>query len=264
VSPTGHPTGHRRFADLPAATLAHVRQQSDPLCLLVCEPDVDVVDALLAGLAGVNVNVVCSRDGARALLDAGLAHPELVVLSAELPLLGAPLVTRTLRQVSDAPIVVGAGDRISDEVSATVAAGANRVMFRPYDASVLRGMMLALRASLELDNVALRAGSLTVDPLAYEVAVGGRRVPMSVRELEVLVYLMRHADRVVTADELRHALWSGGDELSPKSNAVAVTILRLRSRLSRNRGPDIIRTVRRRGYRFYPPTSDLTESAQPG
>jgi two-component system alkaline phosphatase synthesis response regulator PhoP len=85
---------------------------------------------------------------------------------------------------------------------------------------------------------------------------------MSVRELEVLVYLIRHQDRIVSVEELRDALWSG-DRLSPRSNAIAVTVLRLRTHLEDERGPAIIRTVRRRGYRFYPPEDSSVAGLSP-
>jgi DNA-binding response OmpR family regulator len=263
VSDAGHPAGHRRGTDLPAARLAQVRQQTDPLCLLVCEPDPSVLRMLRADLADVNVRIVASTDGARAVLDAGLSHPELLLLGADLPLLSAAAVIRTVRQVSDSPIVVGVGDGQHELASAAVAVGADRLLPRPYCVAELRSVMLTVRESLDLDTVVLRAGDLTVDPLAYEVRLAGRLVRMPVRELEVLVYLMCHAERVVSVDELREALWSG-ERLSPHSNTVAVTVLRLRSRLASDDGPAIIRTIRRRGYRFYAPAAADRESSSAG
>ena len=76
---------------------------------------------------------------------------------------------------------------------------------------------------------------------------------MSVRELEVLLYLIKHQGRVVSVEELRDVLWAG-ERLAPQSNAVAVCVLRLRARLEGGGAlSTIIRTVRGRGYRFYPP-----------
>lgn len=224
------------------------------MCLLVCEPDPDVLSALVGDLVGVNVTVVASSDGARALLDAGRMRPDLVLLGAMLPVVDSAVVVRTLRQVSDGMVIVGAGEGQAESVSAAIAAGADRVMARPYVASELRDVMLGLRGGRELDKVMIRAGSLTVDPLAYEVRLRGRPVPMSARELEVLVYLIRHQDRVVGVDELQQAVWAG-DRLSSRSNAVAVTVLHLRARLEDAGEETIIRTIRRRGYRFYPPTN---------
>lgn len=252
MSEAGHPAGYRRSTDLPAARLAEIRQQTDPLCVLVCEPDQAVLRALLDDLAEVNVKVVVSSDGARALLDIGLWHPDLLLLAADLPILSAPDVIRTLRLVANTTVIVGAATGQVDLVSAAVSAGADRVMQRPYVASELRAVMLTQRAIVDLDNVVLTAGDLTVNPLAYEVRLEGRLIPMPGRELEVLLYLMRHPDRIVSVAELQTALWPD-EPLSPRSNAVAVTVMRLRNRLADDRRPEMIRTVRRRGYRFYPP-----------
>ena len=260
MNDAGHPAGYRRGTDLPAARLAHVRQQHDPLCLLVCEPDPAVLGALTRDLAEVNVRVVASSDGARALLDAGLARPELLLLGADLPVLSTADLVRTLRQVSDSTVIVGAAAGQADLVSAAVAAGADRVMTRPYSAAELRAVMLGIRTSQELDSVTITAGSLTVDPLAYEVRLRGRRIPMSVRELEVLVYLIRHQARIVSVAELQEALWAD-EHLSPKSNVVSVTVMRLRAHLEDESGSVIIRTVRRQGYRFYPPRDPALTSA---
>jgi DNA-binding response OmpR family regulator len=252
MSEASHPAGHRRSTDLPAARVAEIRQQTDPLCVLVCDPDPAVLQALLQNLAEVNVKVVVSSDGARALLDIGLTHPELLLLAADLPVLSAADVIRTMRRVSDTTVIVGAAEGQVELVSAAVAAGADRVLQRPYVAADLRAVLLTQRAMVDLDSVLITSGDLAVDPLAYEVRLNGRLIPMPGRELEVLVYLMRHPDRIVSVAELQTALWPD-DELAPRSNAVAVTVMRLRARLSDEHRPEMIRTVRRRGYRFYSP-----------
>ena len=242
-----------RGGGLPAARLADVRQQHDPVCLLVCEPDPAVLGLLRDDLAHHNVEVVVSTDGARAVFDAGRARPEVLVLAAELPVLSAPEVIRTVREVSDTLVVVGVGSGQEDLLRRAVAAGADRVLPRPYPLAELRAVLLRVRASHELDNVVITAGALAVDPLGYEVRLRGRRVPMSVRELEVLLYLIKHQGRVVSVEELRDMLWAG-ERLAPQSNAVAVCVLRLRARLEGGGAlSTIIRTVRGRGYRFYPP-----------
>lgn len=262
MSEAGHRAGYRRSTDLPAARLAEIRQQTDPLCVLVCEPDPAVLRALLGDLAEVNVRVVVSSDGARALLDIGLLHPELLLLAAELPVLGASDVIRTLRRISRTTIIVGAAEGQVDLVSAAIAAGADRVMQRPYVAAELRAVLLTQRAIIDLNSVVLTAGGLTVNPLAYEVRLDGRLIPMPGRELEVLVYLMRHPDHIVSVAELEQACWPD-EPLSPRSNAVAVTVMRLRARLADECRPEMIRTVRRRGYRFYAPEASLQAITAP-
>ncbi len=253
--------GYRGVIDLPAARLANIRQPRDRLRLLICEPESAARQSLAEGLLGLNVEVACSDDGARALLDVGRLSPDVLLIAADLPPLGAPAVIKTVREISDRHIIVGAGPGQSDLVAAAIEAGADRLIERPYSIDQLRAVMLDFRSSVELDAVPLQVGPLKVDPLAYEVFLGDQIIPVPVRELEVLLYLIYHRDRVVTVRELQDALWASG-KLSPNSNSAAVAINRLRSRFAEH-DVDIIRTVRRRGYRFHPPQLTSHASAQP-
>ena len=200
--------GYRGLIDLPAARLADIRQPRDRLRLLICESESAARQSLVEGLLGLNVEVACSDDGARALLDVGRLSPDVLLIAADLPPLGAPAVIKTVREISDRHIIVGAGPGQSDLVAAAIEAGADRLMERPYSIDQLRAVMLDFRSSVELDAVPLQVGPLKVDPLAYEVFLGDQIVPMPVRELEVLLYLIYHRDRVVTVRELQDALWA--------------------------------------------------------
>lgn len=243
--------GFRGVLDLPAARLADMRQPWDRLRLLVCESEDPVRRALVDGLLVLNVEVIIANDGARALLDVGRHDPDIVLIAVDLPPIGAAAVIRAVREISDKHIIVGAGDGQSELASYAVEAGADRIVARPYAVAELRTILLDFRSSSELDAVPLQVGPLKVDPLAYEVFFGDEIVPMPVRELEVLVYLINHRDRFVPVRELQDALWAS-DKLSPNSNSAAVAVNRLRSRFARYNA-DMIRTARRRGYRFYPP-----------
>jgi DNA-binding response OmpR family regulator len=248
---------------LPAARLARLREQSDPLRLVVCEPDARWLDALANDFASLNVDVTYSCDGARTLLDIGTRQPDVVMLAARLPVVATEVIVRTVRQAGNTgqagntrqaaspQIVIGAAAGDVDDGRRALEAGADRLVFRPYRRSQVRQILLDLRSIVELESAPLRAGRLSVAPLAYEVRLDGKVISMAVKELEVLVYLMSHADRIGTVAEMQDALW-GADGLAPRSNTVAVTVQHLRARFGPE-GAEIIRTIRRRGYRFYPP-----------
>jgi DNA-binding response OmpR family regulator len=247
----------RMFDGLPAARLAQVRQLSDPLRLLICEPDAQVIAQLAQELAPLNVEVLASPDGARALLDAGLERPHVLLLPGALPCLHIADAVRALKQVTNTYVVIGAGEGEIDNVAEAMTAGADRVVPRPYHGPQVADVLRDAASRFELAPAVLRAGLLTIDPLAYEVRLGDQVIPMPVRELEVLVYLVNNQDRIVTVAELREVLWAS-EPLSPKSNAVAVTVLHLRARFGESRGSDMIRTIRRLGYRFHPPHAETS------
>ena len=130
-----------------------------------------VAGQLLEDLARVNVRVVASSDGARAVLDAGLVQPGAPSprCRAACPRgsgghpdrasgVGQPH-RRRCRRGARTSWCPPDGRRRRRSSAATTVPGA----------AELRALLLTVRGSRELDNVLLTAGDLTVDPLAYEV-----------------------------------------------------------------------------------------------
>ena len=91
-------------------------------------------------------------------------------------------------------------------------------------------------------DACLCAGGIALDPLARQVYLPGRAVPLPKREFDLLHLLMSRAGRVVTREESTRHLYRWGQDIG--SNAVDVHIHSLRRRFS----PDLIRTVRGEGY----------------
>ena len=251
MSRAGGTAGDRNGYELPAIHLAADRLPNQAACLVVCEPDEEALVTVRKAVEDIDVELVVCLDGARALFEVGRRRADLVLLDAVIPVLDAATVIRTLRQVAATPVVVGVGEDEAETAADALAAGANRLLPRPYQAATLRDALTALAAG-GLRQGRLRRGALVADPLAYEVTLRGRRIPMPARELEVLMYLMRHVDRVVTVAELSPALLPAGAQ--PRDNTIAAAVLRLRSRLGAvPDGLDLIQTVRRGGYRLVPP-----------
>lgn len=95
----------------------------------------------------------------------------------------------------------------------------------------------------------LIAGPLSVDLRRYEVRLRGEEVRLTARELDLLVYLIRRAGSVASAEQISIAVWHG----PTSTNTVTVHINRIRLKL----GDDpqhgyMIRTVRGVGYRLAP------------
>jgi two-component system OmpR family response regulator len=71
-------------------------------------------------------------------------------------------------------------------------------------------------------------------------------VDLQPREFQLLEYLMRHAERVVTRTMLLEAVWDF--HFDPKTNIIETHVSRLRSKLAREGSPELIHTVRGAGY----------------
>ena len=122
--------------------------------------------------------------------------------------------------------------------------GADDYLTKPFAFVVLVARLRALiRRPLAPRPPVLTAGDIVLDPSARTVTRGGEPVQLTVRELSLLEYLMRHHDRVIGKVELRDHVWdSPGEDL----NVVEVYVGYLRRKLGR----DAVVTVRGAGYRM--------------
>jgi DNA-binding response OmpR family regulator len=89
----------------------------------------------------------------------------------------------------------------------------------------------------------LHHGDLKLDPGGRTAARAGQRLALSAKEFAVLEYLLAHAGRVVSAEELLERVWD--EAADPFTTAVKKTMHRLRAKLG---DPPVIDTVREGGY----------------
>lgn len=106
-------------------------------------------------------------------------------------------------------------------------------------------------------NETLRAGALEVAPAAYTARAGGQVIPLTPREFELLVELMRRPDQVLPRELLYELCWR--QPMAASDRAVDVYVRKLRSKLDRALpGWTFIHTHHRLGYRFSPEPAELS------
>ncbi|MBV8870744.1 MAG: winged helix-turn-helix transcriptional regulator, partial [Acetobacteraceae bacterium] len=86
-------------------------------------------------------------------------------------------------------------------------------------------------------------------------------VELQPREFQLLEYLMRHAERVVTRTMLLEAVWDF--HFDPRTNIVETHMSRLRAKLAQHGGPDLIHTVRGAGYALRAPAQETLAEGAP-
>ena len=84
------------------------------------------------------------------------------------------------------------------------------------------------------------------DPLTRRVTRGGRPVPLTQREYALLEYLLRHAGRPVSREQIAQDVWES--PFDPENNVIEVYVSFLRRKLDSTGGPPLLHTVRRVGY----------------
>ena len=217
------------------------------MLLLVADPDPDPDHRTLdSELSAAGVATLWCKDGAEALVEYGRRQPDAVLAAPLLDVVDTTAVVRALRDAGCRTVLLGIGPDDLEAAGPALVAGATGAVARPYVAAEVTGRLAAQARDLERRH-RLVYGPLEIDSWAYRVRVGGMVLDnLPLKEFELLRLLMAHADRVVTPEQIRSALW--GDRSSvPSSNAITVHVGRLRHRLE---GVAEIRTLRGRGYRL--------------
>lgn len=200
--------------------------------------------ALQRGLAAEGFAVDTAHDGETGLSLATHGDYDAVVLDVMLPLRSGYDVVAALRErgVWTPVLMLSAKDGEYD-VADALDLGADDYLTKPFSFVVLVARLRALvRRPAEARPAVLTVGSLALDPATRTVTQRGEQVELTARELSLLEYLMRHADRVIGKVELRDHVWDGtGEDL----NVVEVYVGYLRRKLGR----DAVVTVRGAGYR---------------
>jgi two-component system OmpR family response regulator len=128
--------------------------------------------------------------------------------------------------------------------------GADDYLAKPFAASELlaRVNALARRPPIVETQTVLTIDDLQLDRIRRTVTRGGMRIDMQAQELKLLEYLMLHAGEVVTRTMLLENVWSF--HFDPRTNVIESHMSRLRGKVDRGFGKELIQTVRGAGYRI--------------
>ncbi|HVA89795.1 MAG TPA: response regulator transcription factor [Chloroflexota bacterium] len=184
--------------------------------ILVVDDEAGIRRFVRANLVARGHEVDLAPDGERALEAAALHPPDLVLLDLMLPGMDGLEVLRRLRAWSDVPIVVLSA-RGEDQIKVqALDGGADDYLTKPFSMEeLLARVRVSLRHSRRLavgagPNPVLRAGDLTIDLARQQVLRAGEEIHLTPTELALLLYLARHADRVVTHTSLLQHVWGRG------------------------------------------------------
>jgi len=212
--------------------------------VLVVDDERGLVDALRRGLTAEGFAVDVAYDGAEGLRLATDRDFDAIVLDVMLPRRNGYDVVTDLRAAGvTTPVLLLSAKDGEHDVADGLDVGADDYLTKPFSFVVLVARIRALlRRPPQVRPAVLVVGDLVLDPAARTVTRAGEPVELTARELALLEYLMRHADRVVGKVELRDHVWDGPGE---DGNVVEVYVGYLRRKLGR----DAVLTVRGAGYR---------------
>ena len=179
-------------------------------------------------------------------------RPDLALIDWMLPDMSGLELTRLLKRDKDfedlAVIMLTARADEHDKVVG-LEGGADDYITKPFSPRELVARIKAVLRRSKTSNVeTTQAGGITIDAAAHRVMVDGNEVHLGPTEYRLLQYLMTHADRVYSRNQLLDRVW--GANVYVEERTVDVHVRRLRKALTEYGVQHHIQTVRGAGYRF--------------
>jgi len=178
--------------------------------VLIVDDEPQILRFLRTGLPPHGYECVEAMDAAGALAAAAKEKPDVIVLDLGLPDRDGFAVIEELRKISLTPIVVlSARDDVAGKVKA-LELGADDYVTKPFDMSeLLARLKAALRHGLQAQGEApvFRSGPLGVDLVNRKVMLRGEEVHLSPKEFNLLRFLVTHAGKVATHQQLLKDVW---------------------------------------------------------
>jgi two-component system copper resistance phosphate regulon response regulator CusR len=218
--------------------------------VLVVEDEQKVANALREGLEGERYDVVVERTGEGAFFRVNTESFDVILLDLNLPGRDGLEILQALRQrgMKTPVLVLTARDSLSDRVSG-LDAGADDYLIKPFAFAELLARIRALvRRGRVTETPRLLVGDLEMDLVTRKVTRGGQPVELTVREFELLEFLMRYHGQVVSRETLARDVWKETARTTPLDNVIDVHIARLRRKVDLDQSLKLIHTVRGVGF----------------
>ena len=218
--------------------------------ILVVEDEQKVADALREGLEDERYDVVVERTGEGAFFRVNTETFDVVLLDLTLPGRDGLEILRALRQrrMETPVLVLTARDSLEDRVIG-LDAGADDYLVKPFAFAELLARIRALvRRGRVADAPRLAVGDLEMDLVTRKVLRAGKPVDLTVREFELLEFLMRYQGQVVSRETLARDVWKETARTTPLDNVIDVHIARLRRKVDLEHATKLIHTVRGVGF----------------
>jgi two-component system, OmpR family, copper resistance phosphate regulon response regulator CusR len=218
--------------------------------ILIVEDEPKVAGALKEGLESEGYDVTVARTGEEGYFYASSQGFELIILDIMLPGRDGIEILQTLRrQGARIPVLLlTAKDAVEDRVLG-LDAGADDYLVKPFAFPELGARIRALLRRNKVESeTALKINHLEIDPVRRTVVRDGHRIELTVREFDLLEYLVRNHSRVVSREMLARDVWKETSRATPLDNVIDVHVARLRKKLDDPFELKLLHTVRGVGF----------------
>ncbi len=227
--------------------------------ILVIDDDPEILELVSLLFARAGAHVSTARDARQGLRHFYDHRPDLVILDLMMPGLDGWDMCERLRELSDVPVMMLTALNQTENVVRGLEHGADDYVTKPFANQVLLARARALLRRAEQSAPAQRPlvyddGYLTIDLERRRVRVREQPAELTPTEYSLLAYLLKHASRVLTHEQILEQIW--GPECLDSTHYVHVYVHRLRQKLEQDpEYPRYLHTEPGVGYRFEPPST---------
>lgn len=218
--------------------------------ILIVEDEKKIAQALKEGLEAEHYEVTLAATGEEGFYLVQAQQFDLMLLDLMLPGRSGLEILETLRKrgVQTPVMVLTARDTVQDRVQG-LDCGADDYLVKPFAFPELLARLRALLRRGRSDQVLrLKLADLEMDLVTRRVIRAGQPLELTVKEYELLEYLMRNQGQVVSREMLARDVWGEPARVTSLDNVIDVHIARLRKRVEQGGQVKLIHTLRGVGF----------------
>lgn len=217
--------------------------------ILFAEDDLDLAGRVEQWLKHEHHAVETVYDGLKALESLKFFKYELAILDWGLPnMTGIEICQKYRAAGGTTPILMLTGRDQIEEKATGLDSGADDYLTKPFHVRELTSRIRALlRRPAGFTGVELKVRGIELNTATHKVSIDGNDVPLAPKEFALLEFLMKHANKVVSSDQLLEHIWSSDSDAT--SETIYTYIKMLRKKISPGPSKDSpIKTVHGLGY----------------
>jgi two-component system, OmpR family, KDP operon response regulator KdpE len=218
--------------------------------ILVIDDETQIIRVMRQILAAHQYQIRTAHEGEAGLELFNDWKPDLVITDLQMPEVDGLEFCRRVRKYSDVPIIVLSVKDDEKTIVEALDAGADDYVTKPFATNVLLARVRAnLRRIPEKSDNIIEIGDFYIDFSGYKVLVNNKEIHLTPKEFELLAFLLKHPDKVLTHQVLLQKIW--GSYYSESPEALRVLVGTLRKKIEKDFSkPQYILTEPWIGYRF--------------
>jgi len=227
---------------------------AETIRILVVDDENQITRVLKTTLSAQGYEVRTAADGESGFDLAMDWLPDLMITDLSMPGMNGVELCSAVRERSQMPIIVLSIRGEEKNKIEALDAGADDYVTKPFNANELlarvRAGLRRVAAGKEGSTEPVSDGDFHIDPASRMVRVQGREVHLTPKEFDLLIFMARHPNKVLTHRVLLNAVWGGESVHQPEY--LRVFINQLRNKIEPADPPRYILTDPWVGYRFQP------------